>query len=39
MLIGIRRNQSVTPGVIATLFIDLPGMEEPLHYPEQSFLD
>ena len=27
--IGIRGNQSVTPGVTITLFIDLPGMEEP----------
>ena len=27
--IGIRGNQSVTPGVTVTLFIDLPGMEEP----------
>lgn len=27
--IGIRGNQSVTPGVNVTLFIDLPGMEEP----------
>ena len=28
--IGIRGNQSVTPGMKVTLFIDLPGMEEPL---------
>ena len=27
--IGIRGNQSVTLGVTVTLFIDLPGMEEP----------
>ena len=27
--IGIRGNQSVTPGMEITLFIDLPGMEEP----------
>ncbi|HSL05003.1 MAG TPA: PilZ domain-containing protein [Nitrospiraceae bacterium] len=27
--IGIRGNQSVTPGMEMTLFIDLPGMEEP----------
>jgi PilZ domain len=27
--ICIRGNQSVTPGVIVTLFIDLPGMDEP----------
>jgi hypothetical protein len=27
--IGIRGNQSVTLGVTITLFIDLPGMEEP----------
>lgn len=27
--IGIRGNQLVTPGVTITLFIDLPGMEEP----------
>ncbi len=26
--IGIRGNQSVTPGVTVSLFIDLPGMEE-----------
>jgi len=28
--IGIRGNQSATPGMELTLFIDLPGMEEPL---------
>jgi hypothetical protein len=27
--IGIRGNQSVTPGMEVTLFLDLPGMEEP----------
>ena len=27
--IGIRGNQLVTPGVTVTLFIDIPGMEEP----------
>lgn len=27
--IGIRGNQLVTPGMEVTLFIDLPGMEEP----------
>ncbi|RPH80446.1 MAG: PilZ domain-containing protein [Nitrospiraceae bacterium] len=27
--IGIRGNQSVTPGTKATLFINLPGMKEP----------
>ena len=27
--IGIRGNQSVAPGVNGTLFINLPGMEEP----------
>ena len=27
--IGIRGNQSVTPGMEVTLFIDLPGTEEP----------
>ena len=27
--IGIRGNQLVAPGVTVTLFIDLPGMEEP----------
>jgi len=27
--IGIRGNQSVTPGMKVTLFIDLPGMEKP----------
>ncbi|MDZ4856273.1 MAG: PilZ domain-containing protein [Nitrospirota bacterium] len=27
--IGIRGNQSVTPGMEVTLFIDLPGKEEP----------
>jgi len=27
--VSIRGNQSVTPGVNVTLFINLPGMEEP----------
>jgi len=27
--IGIRGNQSVAPGMTVTIFIDLPGMEEP----------
>jgi len=28
--IGIRGNQSVTPGMEMALFVDLPGLEEPL---------
>jgi len=28
--IGIRGNRSVTPGMELTLFVDLPGVEEPL---------
>ena len=28
--IGIRGNRSVTPGMVMALFVDLPGIEEPL---------
>jgi hypothetical protein len=34
--IGIRGNQSVTPGMTVTLFIDLPGMEEPFCITQSS---
>ena len=32
--IGIRGNRSVTPGMEMTLFVDLPGVEEPLCIPQ-----